>query len=111
MPKDTPLLRLLRLLGKLSRKDELFLGRELSVKFLRILRGNKITLGRAVNTGNSLQISGDQFFEQADQGIARISEVVQCNSAAAQESYATSEELTAQATTMHELVSRFQLKK
>ena len=49
--------------------------------------------------------------EQADQGIARISEVVQCNSAAAEESYATSEELTAQATTMHELVSRFQLKK
>ena len=49
--------------------------------------------------------------EQADQGIARISEVVQSNSAAAEESYATSEELSAQATTMHNLVAQFQLKK
>ncbi|MBP3611249.1 MAG: MCP four helix bundle domain-containing protein [Lachnospiraceae bacterium] len=49
--------------------------------------------------------------EQADMGIARISEVVQSNSAAAEESFATSEELSAQAMTMHDLVSRFQLKK
>ena len=48
--------------------------------------------------------------EQADMGVARISEVVQSNSAAAQEASATSEELSAQATTMHELLSRFQLK-
>jgi methyl-accepting chemotaxis protein len=48
--------------------------------------------------------------EQADHGIARISEVVQSNSAAAQESYATSEELSAQATTMHNLVAQFKLK-
>ena len=47
--------------------------------------------------------------EQADAGIARISEVIQSNSAAAQQSYATSEELSAQATTMHELVEQFQL--
>ena len=48
--------------------------------------------------------------EQADMGIARISEVVQSNSAAAQESFATSEELSAQAMTMHDLVAQFQLK-
>ncbi|MBQ9766728.1 MAG: MCP four helix bundle domain-containing protein [Lachnospiraceae bacterium] len=48
--------------------------------------------------------------EQADLGIARISEIVQSNSAAAEESFATSEELSAQAMTMHELVSQFQLK-
>jgi len=48
--------------------------------------------------------------EQADIGITRISEVVQSNSAAAEESYATSEELSAQATTMHALVSQFKLK-
>ena len=48
--------------------------------------------------------------EQADQGIARISEIVQSNSAAAEESYATSEELSAQATTMNNLVAQFQLK-
>ena len=49
--------------------------------------------------------------DQADQGIARISEVVQSNSAAAEESYATSEELSAQAATMHNLVAQFELKK
>ena len=49
--------------------------------------------------------------EQADMGIARISEVVQSNSAAAEESYATSEELSAQAATMHNLVAQFELKK
>ena len=48
--------------------------------------------------------------EQADMGIARISEVVQSNSAAAEESFATSEELSAQAMTMHDLVAQFQLK-
>ena len=48
--------------------------------------------------------------EQADIGITRISEVVQSNSAAAEESYATSEELSAQATTMNNLVAQFTLK-
>ena len=48
--------------------------------------------------------------EQADHGIARISEIVQSNSAAAEESFATSEELSAQAVTMHELVAQFRLK-
>ena len=58
------------------------------------------------------QASEDQAYavEQADIGIGRISEVVQSNSAAAQESSATSQELSAQATSMHDLVSRFQLK-
>jgi len=46
---------------------------------------------------------------QADDGIERISEVVQSNSAAAEESSATSQELSASATTMRELVGRFQL--
>ena len=49
--------------------------------------------------------------EQADQGRERISEVVQSNSAAAEEAYATSEELSAQAMTMHNLVAQFELKK
>ena len=59
------------------------------------------------------QASVDQAYavEQADIGIEKISEVVQSNSAAAQESSATSQELSAQATSMHDLVSRFQLKK
>ncbi len=48
--------------------------------------------------------------EQADQGIGRISEVVQSNSAAAEEAYATSEELSAQSMAMHNLVAQFKLK-
>ncbi|MBQ7360272.1 MAG: methyl-accepting chemotaxis protein [Lachnospiraceae bacterium] len=65
---------------------------------------------------NSKQLSESsqiqaEAVEQADAGITRISEVVQSNSAAAQESYATSEELSAQAITMHDLVSKFQLKR
>lgn len=48
--------------------------------------------------------------EQADAGIMRISEVVQSNSATAEEASATSEELSAQAINMDELVSKFQLR-
>lgn len=48
--------------------------------------------------------------EQANQGIVKISEVIQSNSATAEESSATSEELSAQATSMDELVAKFQLR-
>ena len=48
--------------------------------------------------------------EQANQGIIKISEVVQNNSATAEESSATSEELSAQATSMDGLVAKFQLR-
>ena len=48
--------------------------------------------------------------EQADVAIARIAEVVQANSATSQETSATSEELTAQATTLSEMVSQFKLR-
>ena len=48
--------------------------------------------------------------EQADEGMNRISEVVQSNSATAQESSATSEELSAQAISMDDLVATFQLR-
>ena len=48
--------------------------------------------------------------EQADQGIIRISEVMQHNSATAQEPSATSQELAAQAVTMDEIVGKFVLK-
>lgn len=49
--------------------------------------------------------------EQADSGINRIAEVVENNSATAQEASATSQELTSQANIMTELVARFTLKK
>ncbi len=48
--------------------------------------------------------------EQADMAVSRIAEVVQNNSAAAEETSATSEELTAQATELTNLVSIFTLR-
>ena len=48
--------------------------------------------------------------EQANAGINKISEVVESISATAQEAFATSEELSAQATCMDELVAKFQLR-
>ncbi len=46
---------------------------------------------------------------QAEIGVNQISEVVQSNAATAQEASATSEELSAQATMLDELVGRFVL--
>ena len=48
--------------------------------------------------------------EQADVAIARIAEVVQANSATSQETSATSEERTAQATTLSLMVALFKLR-
>ncbi len=59
---------------------------------------------------SEMSIQQAQSMEQANAGIARISEVVQSNSAASEESSATSEELSANAMSMNELVSKFQLR-
>ena len=48
--------------------------------------------------------------EQAELGVNQISEVVQSNSAAAEETSATSEELSAQADTLKGLIGKFILK-
>lgn len=52
-----------------------------------------------------------ETMRQAELGIGQITEVVQNNSAAAQQSSATSQELSAQAATLDELVGQFVLKK
>ncbi len=64
-------------------------------------------VSKALNESISAQ---SESMEQADAGIARISEVVQSNSATAEQSSATSQELSAQAISMDELVSKFQLR-
>lgn len=51
-----------------------------------------------------------ESMEQADAAVAKIAEVVQSNSAAAEETSATSEELNAQATVLGDLVSVFILR-
>ena len=47
--------------------------------------------------------------DQAEAGVNQISEVIQNNSAAAEESSATSQELSAQAASLDDLVSKFVL--
>ena len=48
--------------------------------------------------------------KQAEAGVSQISEVVQSNSATAEESSATSQELSAQAVALDELIGQFVLK-
>ena len=64
-------------------------------------------VSKVLNEELTIQV---ESVEQAVAGINRISEVVQNNSATAEESSATSEELSAQATSMDDLVSKFQLR-
>lgn len=49
--------------------------------------------------------------EQAEVGVTQISEVVQSNYASAEESSATSEELSAQAYSLNEVVGKFTLRR
>ena len=88
-------------------------GSKIAHKTADVLTGVVNAIQQIAETSRTLSENSQvqaESVEQADLGIARISEIVQSNSAAAQESFATSEELSAQAVTMHELVAQFQLK-
>lgn len=58
---------------------------------------------------NEISVMQAESMGQADAGVSRINDVIQANSATAQETSATSEELSAQATSMDEIVARFKL--
>lgn len=58
---------------------------------------------------NEISVMQAESMGQADAGVSRITDVIQANSATAQETSATSEELSAQATSMDEIVARFKL--
>lgn len=58
---------------------------------------------------NEISVMQAESMGQANAGVSRISDVIQANSATAQETSATSEELSAQATSMDEIVARFKL--
>lgn len=88
-------------------------GSKIAYRTADVLDGVVDAIQKIADTSKALSENSQvqaEAVEQADMGITRISEVVQSNSAAAEETSATSEELSAQAVTMHELVSRFQLK-
>lgn len=88
-------------------------GSKIAHKTADVLYGVVDAIQKIAQTSKALSENSQiqaEAVEQADIGITRISEVVQSNSAAAEESFATSEELSAQAATMHNLVAQFQLK-
>ncbi len=87
-------------------------GSKVAYRTADVLEGVVDAVQKIAETSKELSENAETqsiAMEQADAGIERISEVVQSNSAAAEESSATSQELSASATSMNELVGRFQL--
>ena len=68
---------------------------------------NKIAQGAEASSKSSLQQA--EMMEQLQLGVEQISEVVQGNSAIAEEVAATSEELSAQAVSLDDMVGQFKL--
>lgn len=100
---------------ELIEKSELAVdeGGKIALKTAEVLESVVASVKDIANTSRELSASIKIQVEsigQAEEGITRISEVVQSNSATAEETSATSEELSAQAVTMEELVERFRLR-
>ncbi len=96
--------------GSISAVD---MGNQAAQKTAEVLENVVASVRLIADTSKNISEMSNQHviaMKQADQGIARISDVVQANSATAQEASATSEELSAQAISMDDLVQRFQLK-
>lgn len=68
------------------------------------------TVAESANKMKAVSLNQAESMDQADAATGKIAEIVQNNSAAAQETSATSEELTAQATSLSGLVSKFTLR-
>ena len=93
---------------------EIEIGNEAATKTSEVLSHVVSAIQGIAQTSKRLSevsIQQADAMQQAETGISRISEVVQANSATAEESSATSEELSAQAISLDELVSMFQLKR
>ena len=93
--------------------NEINIGTKAALKTAEVLEGVVTSVKDIADTSRELRDNIKlqvESIEMANEGINRISEVVQNNSATAEESSATSEELSAQATSMDELVARFQLR-
>ena len=75
---------------------------------MKVVDGMEVLAGESQKAMDNSAAQAEAM-EQIEQGIDQISAVVQNNSATAEETSATSEELSAQATTMNEMIARFQL--
>ncbi len=92
---------------------EVEVGNEVAQKTSEVLSGVVESIHEIAGTSQRLsEITKQQAtaMQQADQGIMKISEIVQANSATAEEASATSQELFAQATGMDEMVAKFKLR-
>lgn len=83
---------------------------ELTSESLRKVMDGMTKIGDSVKKNSLSSEQQAEAMKQLEQGMGQISDVVQSNSAVAEETSATSEELYAQATSLNELVSRFQIK-
>lgn len=93
--------------------QEIGAGTEVALKTAEMLNGVVVSIKDIAKVSRTLSDNVKyqvESIEQAELGMNRITEVVQNNSATAEETSATSEELAAQATGMDELVSRFRLR-
>ena len=96
-----------------SSVHEISAGSAAAVKTAEVLEGVvasvKDIAGTSRDLSENVKLQVDSI-EQANMGISKISDVVQSNSATAEEAFATSEELSAQAASMDALVAKFQLR-
>ena len=92
---------------------EVEVGNQVAQKTSEVLSGVVESIHEIAGTSQMLsEITKQQAtaMQQAEQGIMKISEIVQANSATAEEASATSQELFAQATGMDEMVAKFKLR-
>lgn len=75
----------------------------------RVISGLEL-IAQSVQKSSEASDTQKETIGQIAEGIEQISSVVQGNSAVAEETSATSEELSAQATTLNELVGKFELR-
>lgn len=91
---------------------EIEIGNEITEKTTSamevVINGIKM-LAQSTKEISGLSETQADSMKQLEMGVEQIAEVIQNNSAAAQQTSATSEELSAQATTLEELLSQFKL--
>lgn len=92
---------------------EIEIGNEITEKTTSaievVINGIKM-LAQSTKEISDLSETQAESMKQLEMGVEQIAEVIQSNSAAAQQTSATSEELSAQAATLEELVGQFKLR-
>ena len=83
---------------------------ELSVKEIEEIIDSMETFAQMASGSAEASRTQADMLKQVEAGIEQISSVVQSNSAASEETSAVSEELSAQATSLEELVEKFELR-